>query len=191
MGVKMKEHALKEIDGLFVLDPDSPSGLVWGKKSSKQGTVAGAPKIEKTGKITAWRVNHSHKFYYVHRVIWYLLVGEDPGKNVIDHIDGNPLNNAYTNLRSIPKGLNSRNKMMNPANTTGVTGVTYRERFQCGKLYRYFVATWMEDSKYGSKSFNADVLGDDIALNQATNYRMEMITKLNAKGVGYTDRHGM
>ena len=35
--------------------------------------------------------------------------GKDPGNNQIDHCDGNPCNNAITNLRCVKQRVNLRN----------------------------------------------------------------------------------
>lgn len=59
-----------------------------------------------------------------HRVIWKMMTGEDP--ECIDHIDGDPGNNRWGNLRSVSSAENSRNKTRSRANTSGRTGV-YRE----------------------------------------------------------------
>lgn len=63
----------------------------------------------------------NNKTIYLHR---YLLDVTD--KNVIvDHIDGNPLNNKRNNLRIGTQELNARNHGICSTNTSGVTGVTW------------------------------------------------------------------
>lgn len=49
----------------------------------------------------------SKKRYKAHRVIWKIMTGDDPA--VIDHADGNPLNNAWVNLREVSLAENARN----------------------------------------------------------------------------------
>ena len=46
---------------------------------------------------------------------------------VIDHIDGNPLNNTWSNLREISGGENVRNQKLSKNTRSGVTGVYLRE----------------------------------------------------------------
>ena len=43
-----------------------------------------------------------------HRVVWYFETGNWPNKQ-IDHIDGNPKNNKFENLREASNAENSRN----------------------------------------------------------------------------------
>ena len=45
---------------------------------------------------------------------------------VVDHIDGNPLNNRLSNLRICKQSENVRNKAFMSNNTSGFLGVTYR-----------------------------------------------------------------
>lgn len=61
--------------------------------------------------------------YYVHRVIWLLCYKEWPNK-LIDHIDGNPLNNRIENLRLATYSQNTSNRR-------GVTGITLHP---CGRF---------------------------------------------------------
>lgn len=56
-----------------------------------------------------------------HRVIWKLMTGEEPEH--IDHINGNPQDNRWDNLRSVPRVENMRNMRKSRANTSGRTGV--------------------------------------------------------------------
>jgi hypothetical protein len=61
------------------------------------------------------------KQYLAHRIIWKLLYGEDPEE--IDHINGNRSDNRITNLRSVSRLENMRNRKRASDNTSGVTGV--------------------------------------------------------------------
>lgn len=60
-----------------------------------------------------------------HRVIYMLMTGSDPDQ--IDHIDGDPSNNRWTNLRSLPGGLNQKNMKRPRNNQSGHIGVFWRE----------------------------------------------------------------
>jgi len=85
-----------------------------------------------------------------HRLAWLWHYGEEPPL-VIDHRDGNPLNNRIDNLRAASVAQNAFNKRMGANNTTGVKGVSltqdgrFRVRVQaCGKSVRLEVASLSE-----------------------------------------------
>lgn len=63
------------------------------------------------------------KMYLAHRVIWKMVTGEDPDD--IDHIDGDRTQNQISNLRSVTRAENLRNKKLEPSNTSGVMGVSW------------------------------------------------------------------
>lgn len=73
---------------------------------------------------------------YAHRVVWKLETGEEPPE-VIDHHDGDGLNNAFSNLRDGTDGVNARNTCMRKTNTSGYNGVyltpgnRWRARLRC------------------------------------------------------------
>ena len=46
------------------------------------------------------------KTYLAHRVVWFIYYGVDPGKYMIDHIDGNKNNNCILNLRLANNSFN-------------------------------------------------------------------------------------
>lgn len=60
-------------------------------------------------------------FALAHRIIYYAHHKSLP--EVIDHIDGNGLNNAICNLRACTHSENLRNHKLSKANKTGVSGV--------------------------------------------------------------------
>src|SRR5690606_31568441 len=47
---------------------------------------------------------------------------------MVDHIDGNGMNNAWANLREVDRGENQRNMRKMKSNTSGVTGVSFSNR---------------------------------------------------------------
>lgn len=110
--------------------------------------------------------------YRVHNVV----MGKSPdGKHVVDHINGNRLDDRKSNLRWISIRHNNRNKIGYSRNTTGVVGV--QERRAIGK--HYFLATFTDpNSKLGklgqgrrlSKSFSVKLYGREKAFKLAVNW---------------------
>ena len=102
------------VSEMYKYDENSPSGLTYiaenrscGKGKRKAGDQAGTLRKD-NGYYTVINGKNGRNVY-VHRVIWFLCKNEDPGKFVIDHIDGNPSNNKIENLRKVTAGENSRN----------------------------------------------------------------------------------
>ena len=68
------------------------------------------------------------KRYLAHRLAWLLTHGKWPD-GVIDHLDGNPLNNRISNLRDVSNSVNGQNQRRTRSNTTsGFLGVTFNKR---------------------------------------------------------------
>lgn len=53
-------------------------------------------------------VGIDHKKYAAHQLIWFWVTGE--WADLIDHKDGNPLNNRWANLRKATSQLNAQNR---------------------------------------------------------------------------------
>lgn len=68
------------------------------------------------------KVGIGRSYYAAHRIIWKMMTGTDPADQ-IDHIDGDRLNNRWTNLRAATNGQNRWNIKRQKNNRSGVTGV--------------------------------------------------------------------
>ncbi|ACL81357.1 putative HNH endonuclease [Sulfitobacter phage EE36phi1] len=66
--------------------------------------------------------------YKAVRVIWKMVHGYDP--EVIDHIDGNKLNNRISNIRNVTQVENTKNRANYKNNTSGYPGVNWIARLQ-------------------------------------------------------------
>lgn len=106
-----------ELKELIIYNKDT--GNFYRAKSNKLITV----KPDKDGHLR-FKVKNIRLF--AHRVAWLYETGSFP-KLCIDHIDGNPANNKFNNLREATPKENSRNSKMFKTNTSGVKGVYWHK----------------------------------------------------------------
>ena len=67
----------------------------------------------------------NRKVYRMHRLIFLMFHGYLP--KIIDHKDGNPLNNRIENLREATPSQNGYNKKISKANSSGKKGVCWKK----------------------------------------------------------------
>ena len=76
----------------------------------------GELRLRKSGKKVGWKdkrgychVRYKNVTYKLHRIVYKMFHGKDPGNKVIDHRDGNPSNNRIDNLRCVLRKTNTKN----------------------------------------------------------------------------------
>ncbi len=108
---------------LQMFNYDADSGIVTykvGRHKGRKGGEAGyLRQYDQRRIITIGGVKH-----FAHRVIWLMVNGAWP-KGVIDHINGNPNDNRFVNLRDVNQSVNMQNQHRPHASSkTGILGVS-------------------------------------------------------------------
>lgn len=158
----------EDLKGLFSYNQDTG---VFERLKAYNGAPAGVVSC-KPSSNGYLRITINSKLYYQHRLAWLYMTGKWPSIQ-IDHIDHNKTNNRFYNLRLVSYNENARNKKLSKANTTGITGVYWRED------RNKWQATISANGKY-------KYLGDFKDINDA------IIVRKNAEiKYGYHDNHGV
>lgn len=104
------------------------------------------------------------------RLAWLIYTGDWP-EHTIDHIDRNPLNNKWGNLRDVPQVENNYNKLVYKCNKLGYKGVRkvnnkYLTRFGYkGKNIHLGYHNTPEDAARAYDKKARELLGDKAILN--------------------------
>lgn len=88
------------------------------KGNVKAGRLAG-----KRASNGYWRIKADGKDYPAHRLAWFYVNGRWP-EGVIDHINRDPLDNRFCNLREASFAQNQYNRTEQRNNTSGFKGVS-------------------------------------------------------------------
>lgn len=104
--------------------------------------------LYRDGQITGSRKPHGYWYvtidsirYSKARVVYALGTGIDPGILEIDHIDRNPDNNNFSNLRAVTGAQNKFNQGLRADNTSGVKGVSWNKNRNKWVAYGYLNGT--------------------------------------------------
>lgn len=108
-----------------LLSYDPETGVFrWRQDRGRFGNRAKAGDIAGTyGQRGVWRICLDWKVHLGHRLAWLYMTGEWPVGG-IDHINGNPSDNRWSNLRPANQSQNNANARMRADNTVGLKGVS-------------------------------------------------------------------
>lgn len=156
----LSDEEIELLKSNFKYCPKSPSGLI-----RINGKIAGR-KVTVNNK-SYWKVLLNGTTYRVHRVIMVLMIGRLSKEDVVDHINGNGLDNTIENLRVCSQKENMQN--VNTKNSEN-QGVKYCKRDDS------WVAQWQENCKQKQKYFSVKKHGFEKARQLATEYRKLMVS---------------
>lgn len=98
---------LEDLQEFYVIDSASPSGITRIKPA--RGRNARVGPVISIGSDGYYRMKFRGVHYRCHRVIYFMAKESDPGELVVDHIDGDRLNNKVENLRACTQAQNMCN----------------------------------------------------------------------------------
>lgn len=179
-----------DFNKVFIYSESACSGIIM------KSNVNGASRIGKEcGRVQSYGKIGRKRFVIgvfgatlkVHRIIYLMFNDIIPPDFVIDHIDGNPLNNKIENLRAITKKHNNRSVALRQSNILGKIGVGKYEN----KGYWYYVAHWVDlNGSTKFKWFSILKYGENGAFTLAMKAREDAIANLIENGEWYGERHG-
>jgi hypothetical protein len=153
---------LELLQELFVISPDSPSGLRWKfprATNVKVNDIAGTKSLK-----GYWYVNiktDKKRSYLAHRIVYFLQTKQDPGLYQVDHINGksDPLV-----LRRASHGENQANSKKRQSRngkkcSSAYKGVTWHENTR----------KWRAQISFQGKQFNLGCFIDEIDAAKAYN----------------------
>lgn len=122
---------------LFILDEST--GILYNKidrnSKARKGQIAGCQRKENKTTLAYWTICVDGVYYNRANLVYEYITGEKP-KNILDHIDGNSLNDTFSNLRDVTQRQNRYNSRVRIDCSTGVKGICYvaapREHYRAG-----------------------------------------------------------
>lgn len=102
------------------------------------------------------KITLCNRGYRRSRLIWVFFFGDIPKGMIIDHIDGDTLNDQIENLRLVSNQINSWNKGKYKNNKSGVTGVYKYVYKRKGKKYDYWIAETKDDNGKKKAHYHRD-----------------------------------
>ena len=136
---------IKGFNGLYQISDDGTKVLrkgYWVTQKNQYG------EYKRYMKPKECKVNIDNEGYYsvtlngtrirLHRILYETFIGDIPDGYVIDHKNGNRLDNSLDNLRAVPQNLNSRNTVLAKRPDIRKRGNKYFLRFSSDGDRKYY-----------------------------------------------------
>ena len=115
-----KSKPLPPLERLFeIFDYDESGQLFWKKKPHPNARVVPGEPISSVDVHGYGRVKLNKQDYKIHRIIWAMANGRDPGELEIDHRNRDKSDNRPQNLRVATSKQNKQNRVFIPKGATG------------------------------------------------------------------------
>ena len=197
------EYLIQSVDlsDIFCYDESSPSGLIFkcdrttfnGKRIIKKagdnvGTILSA------GKKKYWQTTLNRHPLRVHRIIAKMFLVDYSENLLINHIDGNGLNNKLSNLEVVDNKGNSNRMLCHTTealfsnNTSGVNGITFLNipNGSKNKVNTYVEANCVVDGiKKRKKMRYSTQMEKEAAILEGVLWREKMLKEATEAGLAF------
>lgn len=153
---------LELLEELFEVSKDSPSGLIWKNPRSRR---------VKSGEVAGWKGSQGYwsvgiktdkdRVYKVHRIIYYMQTGKEPGELFIDHISDVSNNLDIRIATRSQNGANRKKSLRMKGKTCSSTfkGVSWCKRYKKWLAYLFFNKKvkhigYFKDEKKAAQAYN-------------------------------------
>lgn len=129
-----KNPSISADEARALLQYDAETGALRWRVDRMTGRHHAIPKA-KAGDLAGCRqrdgilLRINRKAIRAHRIIWLIVTGEWPSQ-YIDHINGDPCDNRWINLRPATPQQNQCNRRMAANNTSGFKGIWFNKNEQ-------------------------------------------------------------
>lgn len=170
----IKEMNFDHFNEYFYLCTTSPTGLRWKKqhKNSKKRKDDIAGSLLNKGRKKYWQIQFKKSNYKVHRIVYLLHKGKIDDTLVVDHLDGNGLNNKIENLRLVSLLENSKNTKVCFDSKTGE-----KYLLKCKTGFKVCISTLKISKVFGVKRYK----GEALALEAAREYKKYILDSIYEK----------